>query len=292
MLILPGHLAYFFVLSIVPIITIIFFIATSFHLPLDTILNFIKDNFSTDILKLLTPIITESSLSIEFVIFLCVTIFIASNGANSIIIASNEVYNIPDSNWFKRRIKSIVIIFLIIILFTFILVVPLFGESILKGLSSLGINNNLITGFRTIYPILNLPLSLLVIFFFIKLVFTIAPDENIPSRYVNKGALFTTVSWVLITACYSFYINNFTSFSKFYAGLSTVVIIMLYFYIMSVVLVIGLVLNHRNMEIQIEKTNALKLDELSKKVHENTLKQTSEINLNELREIIEEKPNI
>ena len=32
MLILPGHLAFYFVLSVVPIITIIFFIATSFNL--------------------------------------------------------------------------------------------------------------------------------------------------------------------------------------------------------------------------------------------------------------------
>lgn len=263
MSILPGHLAYFFVLSIVPIISLIVYAATSFNLPVKTITDFIEKSFSIEVAKFLSPIFASHTISINSLFVIIIAFYLASNGADSIIIASNAVFNLSSSSYLRRRIKAIVITVILIILFMFILVVPLFGTSIINVLSMLKINTEI---FEVIYSLLNIPLSLLVIFIFIKIVYTIAPDEKIPSKYVNKGTFFTTMLWIIITTLYSYYVNNIASYDTYYGGLSNIVILMLWFYLMSSVFVIGLVLNYRNIEEANAKTNSIKLNEIKEKI--------------------------
>ena len=267
MLILPGHLAFYFVLSVVPIITIIFFVATSFNLSLSVITNFIEVNFSKEVLNVIYPILDNTGFTIGNIVFLCIAFFLASNGFDSIIIASNAIFNLNNSRYIKRRIKAMIMTLLMVLLFTFILIVPLFGETILGILINFTKEDNLlINAFNVLYPVLNIPLTFLVVFIFIKIVYTIAPDDVIPSKYVNKGTIFTTICWILITIIYSYYIRNFAHFNTYYGGLSSIVILMMWFYFMAYVFVVGLAFNHINVEERIEKTNTMKLDEIQKKV--------------------------
>ena len=267
MLILPGHLAFYFVLSVVPIITIIFFVATSFNLSLSVITNFIEVNFSKEVLDVIYPILDNTGFTIGNIVFLCIAFFLASNGFDSIIIASNAIFNLDNSKYFRRRLKALVLTFLMVLLFTFILIVPLFGDTILSILMNFTKEDNtLINIFNILYPVLNIPITFLVVFLFIKLVYTIAPDDVIPSKYVNKGTIFTTFCWMIITVIYSYYIRNFAHFNTYYGGLSSIVILMLWFYLMAHVFVVGLAFNHINVEERIEKTNTMKLDEIQKKV--------------------------
>lgn len=266
MLTLPSTLAYYFVLSIVPIISILLVIAGSFNLSLSYITEFIEENFSSDLMKMLTPMFTEQTFSIGFIIYILMAFFLASNGSNSIIVASNMVFNIENKHFVKRRIKSFLLTFIIFILFTFILVVPVFGEQILSIASAVGFDNRIVETIKIIYPILNLPITLFVTFYFIRLIYVIAPDEKIKSKYVNKGTIFTTVCWFAVTMGYSYYIKHIAHYSIYYAGLSTIVVLMVWFYILAFIFVIGLGLNYRSLEEQIEKTNSIRLKELEEKV--------------------------
>lgn len=258
--ILPGQLAYFFVLSTVPIISLLFFAANFFGLDFNLINNFLKESFSEEVISVIQPIIkVKTQVDLKFIIFLVIALVIASGGAYSIIIASNTVFKTNELGVIKRRVKSFILTIILIILFLFILVVPLFGEPILKFLAYFGIENQIIKGFNIILPILKWPVTAFVIFFFIKIVYTIAPDKNIPSSYVNKGAIFTTIIWMLATSTYSYYVTNFAQYDLFYGGLSNIVVLMLWFYLMSYIFVIGLAMNFRNMEEQLEKTQQLEL---------------------------------
>ena len=94
MLTLPSTLAYYFVLSAVPIISIVLLIATSFNLSASFIIDFIADNFSEDLVNLLTPLFSEQTFSLGFMVYLGVSFFLASNGSDSIIVASNMIFNL------------------------------------------------------------------------------------------------------------------------------------------------------------------------------------------------------
>lgn len=266
MLTLPSTLAYYFVLSVVPIITILLLIAGSFNLSISFITDFFEKNFSPDLLKLITPMFSEQTFSLSFIIYILVAFFLASNGSDSIIVASNTIFNIENRHYVKRRLKAFVITLLIFLLFTFILVVPVFGEQILFVAETIGFNNKIVEAIKVMYPYLVVPITLLVTFYFIKLIYIIAPDEKIKGRYVTKGTVFTTVCWFLVTLGYSYYIKNIARYNVYYAGLSTIVTLMIWFYILAFIFVIGLSLNYRSVEEQIEKTNSIKLKELEEKV--------------------------
>ncbi len=268
MAVLPGHLAFFFVLSVVPIISLIFYIASSFNLPVNLITDFIEESFSTEVSKLLTPIFTHTSFDAQNFLILFIAFVLASNGTHSIILAENMIFDIPNSNYIRRRVKALVMIIILIVLFTFILIFPVFGNIIISFLNNLKINHTTLEIIKNIHGILTWPVTVLVIFFFIKLTYTIAPDDKIQSKYVNKGALFTTIFWILITSVYSYYVSNIVHYNIYYGALANIVILMLWFYLMALIFVIGMVLNCRNMEESIEKTNTIKLSEIKEKVNQ------------------------
>jgi membrane protein len=264
--ILPGNLAFSFFLALIPILTLIFYITTSFNLPMDVIQNFLNETFPKGVVDLLQPIFTDT-ITFNSVMTLVFGIIVATNGCNAIIMASNTIYNVENASLLKRLIKAFILTICIILLFAFVLVVPLLGSSILALIATF-------TDFLTkheavvkaLYFLIQFPISLLVIFFFIKLVYTIAPDASIPSKYVNKGALFTTVMWLFITSIFSYYINNIAKYDLIYGNLANIVMLLLWFYALAYVFVIGLYLNKSTAEAGIEKTNTIKLGEIREKV--------------------------
>lgn len=268
MSILPGHLAYYFIISTIPAFTLVFYIASSFNLPIDTISNFISSVFSDSVTSMLMNTVSKTSLNLKNIFFLLLAFYVTSNGARSIITASNTVFNIKEPTLIRKRIKSFILTIFIILLITFILVVPLFGNTILKFFATIGIDNQIINILNVIYPVLKWPLTLFVIFLFIKLIYTMAPDEKIPSSYVNKGAIFTTIAWSIVTGIYSIYINNVANYTLLYGALSNIVILMLWFWLISYIFVIGLALNYKNIEEENEKTNTIKLKEIQDRIRE------------------------
>lgn len=276
--ILPGQLAFFFVLSVIPILMLIFLTANWLNLSYDIITDFVRESFSRDIANVITPLITGRTFDFKFIIFIIIAFFIATNGAHSVIITSNTVFNIPNSKVLPRRIKSIILTIIMITLMIFVLLVPVFGQSLLNLADFFGVENQVLQIFHAILPYIKWPISMFIIFFFIKVIYTIAPDAQIPSKYVNRGAIFTTVFWVISSFVYSYYISNIARYDLFYGSLSSLIILMLWFYLMAYIFVVGLAINYRKVEIHIERTNSIKLDEIKKKEAELTKKVLNEGN--------------
>ena len=243
MLILPGQLAFFFIMSIVPILTLISYVASTFNLSIDIVTNFVEKMFSSDVANLIAPSVSNPALNVGFFITLIIGFIMASNGAASIIVTSNTIYGIKDKGFIKRRLKSIIMTIVIVLLFVFILLVPLFGNKILNTLSIINIKN--IKIFEFIINLLNGPISWLIIFLFIKLIYIMAPDIKIQSIQTNYGAIFTTFGWIIATSIYSIYINNYAYYSIFYGGLANIIVLMLWLYILALIFTIGLALNYK-----------------------------------------------
>ena len=208
MSILPGNLAFSFFMAVIPMLTLIFYFCTQFHLPMDVINNFLAKTFPKGVVDLLQPVFT-SSISMDSVVTLVVGFTVAVNGCNAIIIASNTIYGFDNSSFLRRMIKAVFLAVCVVLLFAFIVIVQVLGNAIIAligSFTSIIADNKIIVD--TLYFILRVPVSLLVVYFFIKTVYAIAPDEKIPSKYMTRGAVFTTITWLLLTFCFSYYINN------------------------------------------------------------------------------------
>lgn len=257
MLILPGQIAFFIVLSLVPTITLIGYACSYLNISNDLVQNLISNALSKDVAELITPILTATKITPTFFITLGVGYFIASNGMSSIIVASNTVYGIKDSGFFRRRLKAIIMELVIVILFLFIIIVPLLSTSIIGLLHYFNLDSETTSIIVSAFNLLDGPLAWLIIFIFIKTIYTMAPDRKIPSRNVNSGAIFTTIAWIGITAFYSYYISNYANYSVFYGSLANIVILMLWVYLLAYTFVIGMAMNYHE---ELEKTGVIEIN--------------------------------
>lgn len=255
--ILPGHLAFSFVLSIVPTLTILTYVASMFHVSLDIINDFITRAFSAEFASILFGVGMEVNASFNFFFTLFVAYIIASNGTASLIVSSNTIYGIKNSSFFKRRLKSLVMILIIILLFIFLLIFGVFGNKIIEMLELMDISKSILTNIILIINVLKGPISWFIIFLFIKIIYTMAPDKKIQSSEVNKGAIFTTIGFIVATYIYSLYTTNFARYDVFYGNLASIVVLMIWLYLLSYIFTIGLALNYREEEITLEKTSKL-----------------------------------
>lgn len=257
MAILPGQLAFFFVLAIVPTITLISYGASLLNLSTDVIYDFLANAFSEDIAAMLLNV-PESASGVGLVITMIVGYYTASNGPASIIITSNAIYGEKQTGFFKRRLKSIIMTIFLVLLFIFMLIVPVFGDKIIELFEYVDLNSSITDKVTTIIRLLQGPVTWLIMYFFIKILYTIAPNKRIKSKNVGYGAIFTSISWIIITYGYSFYINNIAYYSTFYGSLANIVMLMIWIYILAYVFTIGMALNYRKEEVELEKTGSIK----------------------------------
>lgn len=241
MSILPGQLAYFFILTLVPTLTIVSYIASLFSISLQDVIIYFNLNSNSIIALLLKPAFEETSFNVGIVLILIFGLYIISNGMNSIIITANNIYGIKQRSFSKRRIKALLMSIILILLFLFIALFPVLGNFLLSLIEK-------VTGYSEIYGVINVirwPLSWLIIFLFIKVLYTLAPDKKIPASSANTGALFTSIGWILSTEIYLNYVEHFTDYSILYSSLANIAILMMWMYILSVIFVVGLAINYK-----------------------------------------------
>ena len=243
MRILPGQLAFFLVMSIVPMIALIGTIAIKLNIPTSVLTLTINETVPTKIANILTGMITGQGLNFNITVFFVSAFFLASNGTHSMIVTANEIYKIKQHSYLSTRIKAILMIFLLELVIAFLILVPIYGDTIFNILRTTELNQKSVEFFYSVFTILKYPIVILVLFINIKLIYIIAPDEKIPSKSTTKGAIFTTIGWILATEIYAFYVETFMRYDIFYGSVSNILILLLWFYILSYIFVLGLGIN-------------------------------------------------
>ena len=238
MSILPGQLAFSFVMTIIPVIVLIAVIASTFQISLDSITEFIKISFPEGVSTLLLPLINGRGFDLSILTFLIAALWLASTGAYAVITASDVIYEVKSKNIIAKRIKSIVMILLLLAL-----IIPAFGDKIFNLIISLKIFAKVTNELTVIYLILKYPLSFILIYFNIKLIYTIAPSREISSKSVTRGSLFTTLMWMIITQFYSFWVNNVVHYDILYGSISNIIILLMWVYFLAYLFTIGLIIN-------------------------------------------------
>ena len=249
---LPGNLAFFLVLSIFPILTLIGVIASKFSLDINSLVDLINTALPSKVSTVLSGYIQGKGFDTNIGIFMIIGFYLASNGAKAIIIASNNLYGFPNADYFSRRLKAIILIIIILLLFIFMLGFVAFGNHLLNILIKNIDDQSLSNLIKSLFLTLKWPFAIFVIFFNVKLIYTIAPDWKVLSKHTTKGAAFTTLAWIIVVQLYSYWVTHFSNYDLFYGSLSNIVVLMLMTYIISYILIIGIAINVHAYEYKIE----------------------------------------
>lgn len=260
MVVLPGNLAFYFVLAIIPALGLMSYAASILNLSTDFLYNFIATLFSKDVANLVLGLNMSSNVGLRFFITIFVGLYIASNGADALIIASNTIYGTKNKSWLKRRIKALFLTFLIVFLLIFMLIIPVFGETIIDLINEVSINEVFIGQILKIIHLLKGPISWIIMFVIIKTLYTVAPDKP-RNRVINYGAWFTTFGWIIGTKIFSTYVTNYANYTVLYGGLASIVVLMIWLYFLSYIFTIGIALNSEKDELNnLTKTGTIKIN--------------------------------
>ena len=231
--ILPGHLAFFFVMSLIPIVALLGAIASRFSISFDSIKEGIDISVPGGVGEFISSIINGQGFTFNIGVFL----------VSAFILASNEIYKIKQKDFITRRIKAIMMTVILVEVLFFLLAIPVFGDTIFDFLRNNVDNEASVNFFYRVYKLVKYPISIAIIYFNIKLIYVIAPDEEIGSVTTTKGSIFTTISWIVSSEIYSFYLDTFTKYDIFYGSVSNILILLLWVYVLSFIFVLGLIIN-------------------------------------------------
>lgn len=290
MAILPANIAFYIILAIIPMLTILVLLASSFNISIDLVSNLVKNIMPEQVSSVIIDVISGKGFDSNVGLFNIMAFILASNGTNSIIVTSNALYKIKNSDWIKNRISSFVLLIIIIILFIFLMVVPIFGESILNIMKSAKILETYAEEAIAIFNLIKWPLTIFIIYFNIKLIYTIAPSKNIKSSETTYGAVFTTIMWLLATVIFKFYMQYFARYDILYGNLSSIIIMMVWVFFLSYIFVLGMAINVSRKEEQELIAEQLKIEEELKRKKEEKLKKKKNKTKKSLKE--KDKENI
>lgn len=255
MAILPGQISFFVILSIIPLASLLVMIISKLSLNFDIITNTITHYIPGNIAEIILSIFEQQKADAADIFFIAMALYLASKATHSIIVASTEIYNGEQRHFVRTRIKAIIMLIILCLLIVGLVAVLTLVGNFLNYLSE--INGDIYYYVNMIYKLFRWPFVFFIIFFVIKVIYTIAPNVKVPSRSVNKGALFTAIVWVLSTYAFSFYVTNLANFSKFYGNLSNLIILMIWIYWLCYIFVYGMSINEYKFsnEEKIENKN-------------------------------------
>ena len=245
MSILPGQISFFVILSVVPLLSILAMIISKLSFSFETVGYVIDSCLPTGISSIVFSIFEQQRVGAADIFFIITAFYLASKATHSIIVASTTIYNGKQTDFIRTRVKAIIMLIILVILVISLIGILTVGGRIVNYLGK--VNDNMIPIWVHIYEILKYPLVFFMIFFVVKVVYTISPNVAIPSKSVNKGALLTTVIWVVSTFMFSFYVTNIANYSKFYDNLSNLIIVMIWIYWLCYVFVFGMTFNEYNL---------------------------------------------
>lgn len=251
MQVLPGQLAFNMLLSFIPILAICTVII-SYFISNFNLTNVLDNYLPNSLAEILIPFVISMEKESVIIVILGY-IFMATKAPQAIIVSSNSLYKIKEDNHLKIKLKSIFMTIILILLLIFMLFIPIFGNVFLKI-----INKHFVSfDFLWLIQIAKIFASFIFIYISIKLLYTMAPSKEVKSSTTTFGAIFTTVSWMITTEVFSFYITNIAKYDKLYGNFANLIILLLWVYLLAYLFVMGMAMN-------INKYNSLEEKEVKK----------------------------
>ena len=176
-------------------------------------------------------------LSIGFVL----TIFFATNGVNSLIEAFNSSYHINESrSIIRQRLLSLGITFLLSCILMITILLIMFSKTVVNYL----INTEIIENKSIEYILFGKWLVIIIMLFVgISIIYHFGPTIKKKFKLFTPGSIISTCLIIVTSSFFNYYISNFAEYNKVYGSIGTLIIILLWMYINSIILLIGFELN-------------------------------------------------
>ena len=210
----------------------------------DRLLNQAQAALPPDAYELLARVIGEIrgqpregllSVSILF------ALWAASTGMRSVMNALNVAYKVEETRptW-KRYPLSILYTIGLVVVVVVAAAIRLIGPWAARRFAN---QLGLTTAVTTLWSWLHWPVLVLLLLLLVALIYYLGPNIDQPFRYVTPGSVSAVVVWIIASLGFSVYVENFGNYGATYGSLGGMVVLLLYFFVSSAVLLFGAEIN-------------------------------------------------
>lgn len=243
---MASEMAFNFILSLFPFLisaTAIFGIFGTEN-TVNRILHALKPFAPTgalDVIEGTLKCVIQPSSGGMFTISFLIGLFIASNAAHVLMKVLNRAYGVPETRPFwKTRIISILSVIIFILAVLFVTNVVIMGDIILDFLHNRFYFNDAVI--KTIL-LARWPVTFLMLNIIGFIIYYLMPNITIgfKKRFLSSfpGTVFFTVAWLIVSRLFGLYVENFGVYNRVYGTLGAFIVILLWLYYTSLLILIG-----------------------------------------------------
>jgi membrane protein len=171
-----------------------------------------------------------------------VALFFIQKGLNGIMESFNATYHTMGSRpWIERRLISVALFFILFILVTLAAILLLFSNMGIRNLYASGIIKAHFT-----YLLLMTGKWMIVLaltYLSVSFLYYWAPARKTRWRLFTPGAIVATFLSIMTSLAFSYFVNHFAPFNRFFGSIGTLIAVMLWLNFNSIALLAGFELN-------------------------------------------------
>ena len=158
-----------------------------------------------------------------------------------------RIYHVPCRGWIEQKRFSFAMLGVVLVFIALSIFVPTLESTLVSSTDNLPFG---LSGVEVLDKILLLGAALLITFLICAVIYWAVPKAPVPWRAVWPGALFVTIGAGLANWLFPLYLTNVSSLSRFGSTLGFVLIALLWFYLLSLGIMAGAVINSLRYEFQ------------------------------------------
>ena len=240
-----AQISFYLMLSVVPIFLLLIQLLGLFNISTETALNVLEQYTGRHMSALISSLFEFNYIGFGNIIFLVIALWAGSRASFAITRITNYTLTEGENtgkNYFIERARAILTMLLTIISLVIALIVLCYGKIIL--LTVLTVLHVEDTSFvDSFWMWLRWPLGFVLYFLIIGINYYILPTVRKPFKTVIPGAVFASFGMMIVSWIYSFYTGTLVDYDITYGALSTVVAIMIWFLLLSWVIILGVMCN-------------------------------------------------
>ena len=241
---LSANLSYYFILSLFPMLIVALALTPYFKIDqqflLEKIQSYVPGDLGDYLFDMISEVLNNKNNTI-ITVGIVFTLWSASSGIYGIIIAFNNAFRVRDGRiWIVTKLISVILTALFLVGMFVALVLIVFGKQLTYILFH---KFNLDEGYYNLWSVLNSSLPVLFIFLIFVFLYTMGLNLKLKAISIIPGAVFATISWIIVSKLFGYYIDHFSSYIKTYGTIGAFMAFVLWLYITGYILIIGAEIN-------------------------------------------------
>lgn len=175
------------------------------------------------------------------------SILLMTNGVNAILSSFEYTHhNIETRTILRQYLVSLIISIVLALLLLLTVGTVILLEFFINSLNEQGIVGDV----EFLISTIQLIILVLMVFIAISLLFYYGIKEGKKTSFFSPGTVFTTLLFILNFKIFKIYIEKFAHYNQLYGSIGTILVIMLFIWLNSIILLLGFELNTSLMKLQ------------------------------------------